>query len=412
WEPRDPAAQAPAQSDIRDMAWRPERDGEAQPMPLPDRIRTPEEEARDIVPISYDTRAGTQAPVHDDGMLDPAKWPEHLRAQGQAAEDEADEGIEDVEIESAATATDYADDDPEALLAAQAQPQPGQQARPQQNQNPPRQGQDRIPQPPRLAPRRDGDPQAQLPQQPDSQQAHDQQPEQYPPPPRPRPPRRGEAPPHPLDRVGEWETRPDLIPPPGFSGQSWSAARASFRQNVAIAENNNTTPSLSMRHEAARDGGGREVVLGQYQIKDSTLQEVGLKNRDGTWAPGQLHGTVDGVRREIRSNEDFLKSTDAQDAALSRVLQSYRVQAERRGLDQHIGQRLEGVRFPVLITESGLAAASHRAGVGAVNQYVDRLQRNGWDSDRARRGLDDRQKRLHDAIETRLRLFANERLFD
>ncbi|MCM0020763.1 MAG: BPSL0067 family protein, partial [Tagaea sp.] len=66
WEPKDPAAQAPAQSDIRDMAWRPGRDGEAQPMPLPHKIRTPEEEARDIVPISYDTRAGTQAPVHDD----------------------------------------------------------------------------------------------------------------------------------------------------------------------------------------------------------------------------------------------------------------------------------------------------------------------------------------------------------
>ncbi|MCM0021323.1 MAG: hypothetical protein NBV67_15135 [Tagaea sp.] len=122
WEPKDPAAQAPAQSDIRDMAWRPGRDGEAQPMPLPHKIRTPEEKARDIVPISYDTRAGTQAPVHDDGMLDPAKWPEHLRAQGQATDDEPQE---EVEIESAATATDYADDDPKAIEAAQAQqPQP------------------------------------------------------------------------------------------------------------------------------------------------------------------------------------------------------------------------------------------------------------------------------------------------
>ncbi|MCM0022019.1 MAG: BPSL0067 family protein, partial [Tagaea sp.] len=126
WEPKDPAAQAPAQSDIRDMAWRPGRDGEAQPMPLPDKIRTPEEEARDIVPISYDTRAGTQAPVHDDGMLDPAKWPEYLRAQGQAAEDEPQEEVEieggeteDVEIESEATATDYADEEARALQTAQ-----------------------------------------------------------------------------------------------------------------------------------------------------------------------------------------------------------------------------------------------------------------------------------------------------
>jgi hypothetical protein len=99
------------------------------------KIETPEEGARNRVPISYDTRAGTQAPAIDDGMLDPAKWPEHMRGQGQMAEATVPP-TQDEEISGEATATDYADDDPEALLAAQAQqPQPGQQPRPPQNQN-------------------------------------------------------------------------------------------------------------------------------------------------------------------------------------------------------------------------------------------------------------------------------------
>jgi hypothetical protein len=44
-----------------------------------------------------------EAPAIDDGMLDPAKWPETLRAQGQAAEDEPEEDVlesdDEVELE-------------------------------------------------------------------------------------------------------------------------------------------------------------------------------------------------------------------------------------------------------------------------------------------------------------------------
>jgi hypothetical protein len=96
WEAQEPVVPEPAQSEIRDMAYRPERDGPLEaPRPLGTyKPETPEEEARNRVPISYDTREGAEAPAFDDGLLDPTKWPEHLRGQGQATEDETQEAAE------------------------------------------------------------------------------------------------------------------------------------------------------------------------------------------------------------------------------------------------------------------------------------------------------------------------------
>ena len=76
---------------------------------------------------------------------------------------------------------------------------------------------------------------------------------------------------------------------------------------------------------------------------------------------------------------------------------------------KHVGQKIEGIKAPITVTEGGLAAAAHRAGPDGVRQYLDRLERNGWKSDinEMPEGSDKERRekdKLH-AIETRLREF-------
>jgi hypothetical protein len=106
---------------IRDAAYRPERDGVPQPIPLPDKFRTPEEEARLMRPLA--AHAGTEALATNDGLLDPRNWPDSYRTQALSSQGEA--------IKSEATVSNVEDGEAHAIQIAQAQPQ---------QQPPPRQG--------------------------------------------------------------------------------------------------------------------------------------------------------------------------------------------------------------------------------------------------------------------------------
>jgi hypothetical protein len=102
------------QDSIRDMAWRPERDGPLMDPQPPELARplTPEEEARRMRPLNEGPSAESKAPIYDDGLLDPARWNTPAR---------------DEDLSGKAAATDTEDDQAHAIQTAQAQ---GQQSRP------------------------------------------------------------------------------------------------------------------------------------------------------------------------------------------------------------------------------------------------------------------------------------------
>ena len=76
--------------------------------------------------------------------------------------------------------------------------------------------------------------------------------------------------------------------------------------------------------------------------------------------------------------------------------------------------RLSELQAPFRITMSGLAAAAHRQGPGAVRAYLNDLAAHNWDSAAAIRtleapGTDEARKRARTfrSIETRMRTFAD-----
>ncbi|MFM7344919.1 MAG: hypothetical protein ACKO1J_06075, partial [Tagaea sp.] len=150
-----------------------------------------------------------------------------------------------------------------------------------------------------------------------------------------------------------------------------------------------------------------QEVLGLYQLSRDILVDAGLKNRDGSWREGNAAG--------VSSDDEFLKNREAQDKALAHVLGEYSRQIKAAGADRIVGQQIAGIRAPITVTESGLIAAAHRGGIGNLQTYINRMEANGWDSNRALAGIEketsnpDRRTELedwHKRVETRLREFG------
>ena len=75
----------------------------------------------------------------------------------------------------------------------------------------------------------------------------------------------------------------------------------------------------------------------------------------------------------------------------------------------HIGQQIDGIKAKITITMPGLIAAAHKEGAEGTRQYLQHLQKHGWRSDPSTFPDVDTEAKYR-AIETRLRLFENERL--
>jgi hypothetical protein len=143
-------------------------------------------------------------------------------------------------------------------------------------------------------------------------------------------------------------------------------------------------------------------VLGRYQLNRHALVDAGFKNADGTWKAGNALG--------IKSDEEFLRGSNAaaaQDAAFEKVSQQNEKHIRDSKLDQRLGTKINGIKAEIEVSETGLAAAVHRGGVGNVQKYFERMEEHGWDSNKAVATLSGDAKDLHLAIETRLREFSN-----
>ena len=82
-------------------------------------------------------------------------------------------------------------------------------------------------------------------------------------------------------------------------------------------------------------------------------------------------------------------------------------QLENNGSRQYLGAPIRGVVDNFTITDTGLLAASHREGAGAVHNYLSHLEsdKNGRYYMNYNNISDTRQRDMFKRIETRLREF-------
>jgi peptidoglycan hydrolase-like protein with peptidoglycan-binding domain len=149
---------------------------------------------------------------------------------------------------------------------------------------------------------------------------------------------------------------------------------------------------------------GTEFAWGKYQMTESALIDAGLKNKAGEWT-----GSMG-----VKSKDDFLNSPEIQEKALEKLMAKNERRIESKGIPEIYGNKIEGLRGTIEITEAGVMAAAHRRGATAVIAYLDHIKSNGWTS-RAPNASEtgasnfpaDKDAAFR-AIETRLREFQGE----
>ena len=143
--------------------------------------------------------------------------------------------------------------------------------------------------------------------------------------------------------------------------------------------------------------GGGMGAFGKYQIRQPGLIDIGYMDRNGNWTG----------KNGIYSANDFLNSPQKQEQILDEYLKSNYQQLKNKGALAYLGIPMHGLVNDFDITNTGLLAASHREGAGAVNNYLNNLVKNqngryyiNYD------GIaDNRLSEMFKRIETRLRNF-------
>lgn len=143
--------------------------------------------------------------------------------------------------------------------------------------------------------------------------------------------------------------------------------------------------------------GGGIGALGKYQIRRDGFKDAGYINSDNQWSG----------KNSINSTNDYLNNAQLQEKALDDFMKVKYRQLQNNGSRQYLGISIRGIVNNFAITDTGLLAASHREGAGAVHNYLSHLERdeNGryymnYDSI-----SDTRQREMFKRIETRLREF-------
>ncbi len=113
----------------------------------------------------------------------------------------------------------------------------------------------------------------------------------------------------------------------------------------------------------ARESSGNQYAktptgtfIGLYQMGPGALKDTGYKNAKGQWTG----------KNGINSEADFLANADVQTQAVTEYHKKLQGYLRAEGAYQYIGQEVNGV----VVTESGLIAASHLVGAGGVSQWM------------------------------------------
>lgn len=140
-----------------------------------------------------------------------------------------------------------------------------------------------------------------------------------------------------------WKTRPN----------------ADFRQKLAEKESTATAPNNGYGVRA------QNGALGRYQMLPKALIDAGWKNSDGSW-------TEKAGEAGVKNDNDFLKNPDAQEQALTDVLEKYHGELKRDGALDYVGKTItDSAGNALTVTEAGLMAAAHKQGAHAVRIYLD-----------------------------------------
>ena len=119
-------------------------------------------------------------------------------------------------------------------------------------------------------------------------------------------------------------------------------------------------------YHAHNTSGGGIGALGKYQIRRDGLIDAGYINSNNQWLG----------KNAIYSQDDFFNNPDKQEQVLNDYLKSNYRQLRNKGALNYLGNRIEGIAGVFDITDTGLLAASHREGAGAVNRYLNNLEKN------------------------------------
>ena len=143
--------------------------------------------------------------------------------------------------------------------------------------------------------------------------------------------------------------------------------------------------------------GGGIGALGKYQIRQPGFIDIGYMDSSGNWTG----------KNGIYSADDFLNSPQKQEQILDEYLKSNYQQLKNKGALNYVGTPMHGLVNDFDITNTGLLAASHREGAGAVNNYLNNLvkNQNGRYYINYKGIADNRLSEMFKRIETRLRNF-------
>ncbi|MFB9970644.1 hypothetical protein ACFFMP_11760 [Pseudoroseomonas cervicalis] len=168
------------------------------------------------------------------------------------------------------------------------------------------------------------------------------------------------------------------------------AASTVLRDRLAEAEGTASEPCQGYAVRNPRSGG----ALGRYQMLPIALRDIGWMDDKGGW-------TARAAAAGVRSTRDFLSRPAAQEAAMADYLRRAEQQLSANGALDKAGRRLNGVDGrPILLTHTGLVAAAHRQGAGAVAKWLEhRIEQPSAP-------LSPAERSLFQSIETRLRNFA------
>ncbi|MBX9728298.1 MAG: hypothetical protein K2X31_05260 [Sphingopyxis sp.] len=183
---------------------------------------------------------------------------------------------------------------------------------------------------------------------------------------------------------------------PAAPARAWEGQpNQSWREQIAAEETrrNDGDFGYGMRGQPGSS------ALGRYQLLRDPLIDAGWRDRiSGAWSARARSAGV-------TSDAEFLANPAAQEAAMNDVMRRNEDQLRANGAMRFAGQQVPGLSGgPVSITASGLAAAAHREGAGAVRRYLDHRAANSPPPPSVR-GRGDLSS--FNEIERRLRAFAD-----
>ncbi|WBV43660.1 hypothetical protein [Pseudoroseomonas cervicalis] len=180
---------------------------------------------------------------------------------------------------------------------------------------------------------------------------------------------------------------PPPVAPPATRG---APATATLRDRLAEAEGTADEPCQGYAVRNPRSG-----ALGRYQMLPIALRDIGWMDAGGGW-------TQRAAAAGVRSTADFLARPAAQEAAMADYLHRAEQQLSANGALGQAGRRLRGLDGqPILLTRTGLVAAAHRQGAGAVAKWLEHRM------EQPAAPLSPAERSRFQSIETRLRNFAS-----